>query len=197
MFDIVIYSGILFGPSLIAKSLGMGPIEFSLVMQAAFGIPSALFYAFRVLDRVGRKPLQVWGFVGAAAMLVLFAVLKQNLASLPLLGLIVYGLYTVAINGPATVSGAGILGVELSPTRVRTFGQAITVIGGRTGASISAFLFPLLFTRLGEVGVIALLAIVALLGAVLTRLLVPETAGVSLEEINNDDLDAVAHPQTA
>ncbi len=197
VFDIVIYSGILFGPSLIAKSLGMGPIEFSLVMQAAFGIPSALFYAFRVLDRVGRKPLQVWGFVGAAAMLVLFAVLKQNLASLPLLGLIVYGLYTVAINGPATVSGAGILGVELSPTRVRTFGQAITVIGGRTGASISAFLFPLLFTRLGEVGVIALLAIVALLGAVLTRLLVPETAGVSLEEINNDDLDAVAHPQTA
>ncbi|HQT74201.1 MAG TPA: MFS transporter [Acidiphilium sp.] len=197
VFDIVIYSGILFGPSLIAKSLGMGPIEFSLVMQALFGIPSALFYAFRVLDRVGRKPLQVWGFVGAAAMLVLFAVLKQNLASLPLLGLIVYGLYTVAINGPATVSGAGILGVELSPTRVRTFGQAVTVIGGRTGASISAFLFPLLFTRLGEVGVIALLAIVALLGAVLTRILVPETAGVSLEEINNDDLDAVATPQTA
>ncbi|WP_236656331.1 MULTISPECIES: MFS transporter [unclassified Acidiphilium] len=197
VFDIVIYSGILFGPSLIAKSLGMGPIEFSLVMQAVFGIPSALFYAFRVLDRVGRKPLQVWGFVGAAAMLVLFAVLKQNLATLPLLGLIVYGLYTVAINGPATVSGAGILGVELSPTRVRTFGQAITVIGGRTGASISAFLFPLLFTRLGEVGVIALLAIVSLLGAVLTRILVPETAGISLEEINNDDLDAVATPQTA
>ncbi len=197
VFDIVIYSGILFGPSLIAKSLGMGPIEFSLVMQAVFGIPSALFYAFRVLDRVGRKPLQVWGFVGAAAMLVLFAVLKQNLATLPLLGLIVYGLYTVAINGPATVSGAGILGVELSPTRVRTFGQAVTVIGGRTGASISAFLFPLLFTRLGEVGVIALLAIVSLLGAVLTRILVPETAGISLEEINNDDLDAVATPQTA
>jgi hypothetical protein len=32
------------------------------------------------------------------------------------------------------------------------------VVGGRTGASISAFLFPLLFTHLGEVGVIGLLA---------------------------------------
>jgi len=115
-------------------------------------------------------------------------VLKRNLAALPLLGLIVLGLYTVAINAPSSVSGAGILGVELSPTRVRTVAQSITVVGGRTGASISAFLFPLLFTRLGEVGVIALLAGVAVLGAVLTQVLVPETAGRSLEDLNDDDL---------
>ncbi|MDD2877934.1 MAG: MFS transporter [Acidiphilium sp.] len=188
VFDIVIYSGILFGPSLIAKSLGLGPVEFTLLMSAIFSLPSALAYAFVGLDKFGRKPVQVWGFVAAAAMLVLFAVLKQNLAELPLLGLIVFGLYTVAINGPSMVSGAGILGVELSPTRIRTVGQSITVVGGRIGASISAFLFPLLFTAIGEVGVIGLLAGVALLGAILTKLLVPETAGMSLEALNDDDL---------
>lgn len=188
VFDIVVYSGILFGPSLIAKSLGFGPIEFTLLMQAVFAIPAVLFYALVGLDRFGRKPVQVWGFIGATIMLVLFAVLKQNLAAIPLLGLIVYGLYTVFINGPSCVSGAGILGVELSPTRIRTVGQSITVVGGRIGASISAFLFPLLFTYLGEVGVIGLLAGVALLGAVLTQLIVPETAGGSLETINDDDL---------
>jgi len=192
VFDIVIYSGILFGPSLIAKSLGFGPIEFALIIQAIFVLPSMLLYAFFVLDMVGRKPLQVWGFVGAAIMLVLFAVLKNSLADLPLLGLIVFGLYTVAINGPAAVSGAGILGVELSPTRIRTVGQSITVVGGRIGASTSAFLFPLLFTRIGEVGVIVLLAAVALIGAVLTQTLVPETAGVSLEVLNGDNLDGAA-----
>jgi MFS family permease len=192
VFDIVIYSGILFGPSLIAKSLGLGPIEFTLLMAVLFSIPSTMCYAFFGLDKFGRKPVQVWGFVAAAILLVVFAMLKQNLAEVPLLGLIVFGLYTIAINGPASVSGAGILGVELSPTRIRTVGQSITVVGGRTGASISAFLFPLLFTHLGEVGVIGLLAGVALLGAVLTQVLVPETAGVSLETLNNDDLQAAA-----
>lgn len=193
LFDIVVYSGILFGPSLIAKSLGLGPVEFSLLMSIIFSLPSAFAFANFGLDRFGRKPIQVWGFVGAAAMLLLFAVLKQNLAALPLLGLFVFGLYTVAINGPSIVSGAGILGVELSPTRIRTVGQSITVVGGRIGASISAFLFPLLFTSIGEVGVIALLAGVALLGAGATYLLVPETAGKSLEALNDDDLaDTIA-----
>jgi MFS family permease len=188
LFDIVIYSGILFGPSLIAKSLGLGPIEFTLLMSIVFSLPSAFVYANIGLDRWGRKPVQVWGFVGAAAMLLVFALLKQNLAAVPLLGLFVFGLYTVAINGPSIVSGAGILGVELSPTRIRTVGQSITVVGGRIGASISAFLFPLLFTAIGEVGVIGLLAVVALLGALATHVLVPETAGQSLETLNDDDL---------
>ncbi|OYV40177.1 MAG: MFS transporter [Rhodospirillales bacterium 20-64-7] len=192
VFDIVIYSGILFGPSLIAKSLGLGPIEFSLLMSILFGLPAVLFYALVGLDGFGRKPVQVWGFVAAAIMLVVFAVLKQYVAAIPLLGMIVFGLYTVAINGPAAVSGAGILGVELSPTRIRTVGQSITVVGGRIGASISAFLFPLFFTRLGEVGVISLLAGVALLGAILTQILVPETAGVSLETLNDDNLPVTA-----
>ncbi len=192
VFDIVIYSGILFGPSLIAKSLGLGPIEFSLLMSILFGLPAVLFYALVGLDGFGRKPVQVWGFVAAAIMLVVFAVLKQYVAAIPLLGMIVFGLYTVAINGPAAVSGAGILGVELSPTRIRTVGQSITVVGGRIGASISAFLFPLFFTRLGEVGVISLLAGVALLGAILTQILVPETAGVSLETLNDDNLSVTA-----
>ncbi len=192
VFDIVIYSSILFGPSLIAKGLGMGPIEFTLLTQAIFVIPSCLLYAVYALDKIGRKPLQIWGFIGAAAMLVIFAVTKQSLVALPVLGFIVFGLYNAAINGPAAVSGAGILGVELSPTRIRTVGQSITVAGGRIGASISAFLFPLLFTHLGEVGVIVLLAVLSVLGAILTQTLVPETAGVSLEELNGDDLADVA-----
>ncbi len=187
VFDIVIYSGILFGPSLIAKSLGLGPIEFSLLMAVIFGLPSVTAYALFGLDKFGRKPLQIWGFVAAAAMLILFAALKQYLAAIPLLGLIVFGLYTMAINGPAAVSGAAILGVELTPTRIRTVGQSITVVGGRIGASISAFLFPLIFSALGEVVVIYMLAAVAIIGAVLTAILVPETAGRSLESLNDEE----------
>lgn len=91
--------------------------------------------------------------------------------------MILFGLYSVFITaGPARVAGAGILRVELAPTRIRTIGQSATVIGGGIGASISAFLFPLLFDALGQTGLIALLAALSVLGAFSTMLVIPETA---------------------
>ena len=90
------------------------------------------------------------------------------------------------VVGPGTVAGAGLLGVEVSPTRVRSIGQAVTVVGGRIGASTSAFLFPVLFGMIGEQGVIWLLAVTSVVGAIATMLVIPETARQSLEAINAD-----------
>jgi MFS family permease len=186
LFDIVIYSGILFGPSLIAQGLGLAPTTFSLITSFVFVIPGALL-GVSLIDRIGRKQLQVFGFIGAAVMLGLFAGLHAQAMAMPAFGMLMFGLYSLLITaGPSTVAGAGILGVELSPTRIRTIGQSVTVVGGRIGASISAFLFPLLFGVLGETGVIWLLAGVSVVGAACTMLLIPETAGRSLEDINAD-----------
>ncbi|HEY1933895.1 MAG TPA: MFS transporter [Acetobacteraceae bacterium] len=193
LFDIVIYSGILFGPSLIAKGLGLSPTTFALITSFVFVIPGALL-GVSLIDRIGRKQLQVAGFIGAAIMLGLFAWQRDQVLAAPALGMVLFGLYSLLITaGPATVSGAGILGVELSPTRIRTIGQSVTVVGGRIGASISAFLFPLFFGALGETGVIALLAAISVLGAICTMLVIPETAQRSLEDINADgEADLVA-----
>jgi len=186
LFDIVVYSGILFGPSLIAQGLGLAPTTFSLITSFVFVIPGALI-GVAMIDRIGRKQLQTWGFIGAAILLGLFAGLHDEAMAMPALGMLLFGLYSLLITaGPSTVAGAGILGVELSPTRIRTIGQSVTVVGGRIGASISAFLFPLLFGVLGETGVIWLLAAVSIVGAICTMLLIPETAGRSLEDINAD-----------
>jgi MFS family permease len=197
VFDIVAYSGTLFGPSLIAKGLGLSATTFSIGMHVLFGLPGALTAAVLLIDRLGRKPLQSLGFVGAGIMLILFASLHQVVLAVPALGFVLYGLYTLALAGPNVVSGTGILGVELAPTRVRTIGQAISVAGGRIGASITAFLFPLVFAQTGVVGAIYTMAAFSLLGAALTALLIPETAGRSLEELNNDvDEIAVEEPAT-
>ncbi len=186
LFDIVVYSGILFGPSLIAKGLGLSPTTFALLTAFFFTLPGCLI-GVGLIDKIGRKALQAGGFVLAAIMLALFAGLQKDVDGAPLLGMILFGLYTLTITaGPSTVAGAGILGVELSPTRVRSIGQAVTVVGGRIGASISAFLFPLLFGVIGETGVITLLAIISVIGAICTMLLIPETANRSLEDINAD-----------
>jgi MFS family permease len=186
VFDIVAYSGTLFGPSLIAKGLGVSATTFAIGMSVLFGLPGALIAAMALIDRIGRKPLQSLGFFGAGIMLILFASLHEVVLAVPAFGFVLYGLYTLALAGPNIVSGTGILGVELAPTRIRTIGQAISVTGGRIGASITAFLFPLVFARTGIVGAIYTMAGFSLLGAVLTVWLVPETARQSLEEINND-----------
>lgn len=188
LFDIVVYSGILFGPSLIAQGLGVQPVTFSLLMSLGVIVPTGVILSLFALDPVGRKPIYAIGMIMSAAMLAIFAFFKPELSAAPVAGLVVYGLYSVFITFPSMASGSGILGVELSPTRVRSVAQSVSVVGGRIGASISAFLFPPLFARIGEAGVIWLLAATALLGGLLCLVIVPETSGRSLEEINDEDM---------
>ncbi len=186
IFDIVLYSGVLFGPSVIAKSIGMTPAGFALANYGIFVIPGMLV-GCGLIDRIGRKTLLSIGFVLAGLALFSFAFLQGATATLPILGLALFGLYNFTIcMGPFSVSGSGLLGVELAPTRVRSIAQSITVVGGRIGASTAAFVFPVLLPAIHVQGLIYLLGTLAIFGALLGQIVVPETKRRSLEEINRD-----------
>jgi MFS family permease len=182
-FDIVIYSTVLFGPSLIAAGLGLTPTIFSLLISLVFVIPALTLGSLFLLDRFGRKPVMIIGYLGAALLLCLFNVLHQQIVHNAVLGLIIYGLFNVMLMGPGLVCGAALLGVELCPTRIRAVGQSITVVGGRLGATLSAFVFPMVFAKLGQGAAIGTLAVISIIGAVLTLTLIPETAGRALEDL--------------
>ena len=186
IYDLVVYSAILFGPNLIAKGLGMNGAVFNVLIELVFVVPASVGMSWFMIDRMGRKPLQVWGFAASALMLVIFAVLKVNLAGAPAIAFIAYGLFNVTQTGPGLVSGAGVYGVELAPTRIRTVAQSITVAGGRIGAAIAGFAFPMLFGAIGEAATVMILVALSVLGAICTQLLVPETSARSLEEINRE-----------
>jgi len=183
IYDLVVYGSILFGPSLIAQSMGLQAVTFSLLFDIIFVLPASVLLSIFVIDRIGRKPLQVWGFLVGAILVGIFALMQGGLLAMPLLAFTVYGLFGVAQTGPGLVSGAGILGVELAPTRIRTVAQSITVAGGRIGAAVSAFAFPLLFAGIGQAGAYWVIAGLAVLGAFLTQILVPETGRITLEAI--------------
>lgn len=185
-FDIVVYSTVLFGPSLIAKGLGVSPTIFSLIISLVFVIPALTIGSLFFLDRFGRKPVMIFGYIGAAIVLCLFNFLHQTILHNALLGLFIYGLFNAMLMGPGLVCGAALLGVELTPTRIRAVGQSITVVGGRLGATLSAFVFPLVFAILGQGAAIGTLAALSVVGAVLTYVLIPETAGRSLEELSRE-----------
>ncbi len=183
IYDLVVYASILFGPSLIANSLGLGAVSFSLMIQLIFVLPASISLSIFVIDRIGRKPLQVWGFFASAVLVGIFALMQGQLMAMPAIAFIVFGFFNVAATGPGLVSGAGVLGVELAPTRIRSIAQSITVAGGRIGAAVSAFFFPLLFAGIGQAGAYWVIAALALAGAILTHYLVPETGRLSLEAI--------------
>ena len=190
IYDLVVYAAILFGPDIIAQNLHIPASIYQIETELIFVIPPSVLMSWFIIDRIGRKPLQVWGFVAGAAILAVFAWMRAMPGIPALFAYLVYGLFNVAQTGPGLVSGAGVYGVELAPTRIRSIAQSITVVGGRIGATISAFAFPILNAQLGFVWTMAGLAGLSLLGAILSQVLVPETGSRSLEEINLETVAA-------
>jgi len=152
-------------------------------MEGAFVVPGGII-ALSLIDRAGRKPLQVLGFIGMALSLLAFAAYKDlaGLAFSPVLALILYGGMNLAQQaGPGSISASGMLGVELAPTKVRGTVQALTVASGRIGASLTAFVFPALFKAYGESFAVGFLGTLAIVAAIITYALVPETKDRPLE----------------
>jgi MFS family permease len=175
LYDLVVYAAILFGPDIIAQNLGIPASIYQIETELIFVIPPSILMSWFVIDRIGRKPMQVWGFLAGAAILLLFAWMRATAGIPALLAYIVFGLFNVAQTGPGLVSGAGVYGVELAPTRIRSVAQSITVIGGRIGAAISGFVFPQMNAHLGFVWTMVGLAALSLAGGIASHLLVPET----------------------
>jgi MFS family permease len=192
IYDLVVYAAILFGPNLIAENLHIPSSIYQIETELIFVIPASVLGSWFMIDQLGRKPIQVWGFFAGAAILAIFTLLRANLASFALLAYIVYGLFNVAMTGPGLVSGAGIYGVELAPTRIRSVAQSVTVVGGRIGAAVSGFFFPVMNGWIGFIGTMWVLAGLAVLGGIVSQLLVPETSSRSLEDINLERVPAPA-----
>jgi len=190
IYDIVLYSGVLFGPSVIAQGMHMSEISFTLVTYALLGAPATLLGCVLV-DRAGRRMMTAIGFGLCGIGLLGFAPMLGSAARAPVLTFTMFALYNMALCvGPGAISGAGLLGVELAPTRIRSIAQAFTVVGGRIGAALAAFVFPELLGAIGETSLLIVLACVSLFGAAITFFVVPETSRRSLEDINGDH-DAV------
>jgi MFS family permease len=134
-------------------------------------------------DRVGRIKLQVVGFVGCAAGLLL-AALSGQLAGPAHTALIFAGfmLFNFMTNlGPNAQTY--LLAGEVFPTRIRGKGAGVAAAIAKTGAVLTAFLFPILIDDIGTSALLYGLVATSLAGAVITYLLRIETAGVSLEKI--------------
>ncbi len=153
-----------------------------LAIFAVFAVPGYIV-AILLLDKTGRKSIQVLGFAMMGLMFLLIGLIPAvTRYAWPFL--ILFGIsYFFTEFGPNTTTF--IYPAELFPVEVRTTGHGISAGMGKLGAFAGAYLFPdMLASSMGIRGAEIVAAVVSFLGLVLTVALLPEPKGKSLEELS-------------
>jgi MFS transporter, PHS family, inorganic phosphate transporter len=155
-----------------------------LLIFAVFAIPGYIT-AILLLDKTGRKRIQLLGFAMMALMFVLIgAIPAVTVNAVPFV--LLYGIsYYFTEFGPNTTTF--VYPAEIFPVEVRTTAHGIAAGAGKMGAFAGAYLFPaMLASSLGIRGAEIVAGIVAAAGLILTLVLLPEPMGKSLEELSDE-----------
>ncbi|HTT91442.1 MAG TPA: MFS transporter [Acidimicrobiales bacterium] len=153
-----------------------------LAIFAVFALPGYAV-AILLLDKTGRKSIQLMGFSMMALMFLLLGLIPGTTKDVvPFL--LLYGVsYFFTEFGPNTTTF--IYPAEVFPTEVRTTGHGISAGAGKLGAFAGAFLFPdFLASSIGLPGAMTIAGVVAAIGLMLTAVTLPEPRGKSLEELS-------------
>jgi MFS transporter, PHS family, inorganic phosphate transporter len=153
-----------------------------LLIFSVFAVPGYVV-AILLLDKRGRKPIQVTGFAMMALMFLAIGIIPGvTTNALPFI--ILYGVsYFFTEFGPNTTTF--VYPAEIFPVDVRTTGHGISAGAGKLGAFAGAYLFPyMLASSMGIRGAEIVAGVVALAGMILTVAVLPEPKGKSLEELS-------------
>lgn len=148
------------------------------------GIVNLLFtlLAMWQVDKMGRKPLMIFGCLGLAFLYIISGYLLQTkspLAAWPLLAAI--GVYAMTI-GPVT----WVLISEIFPNHIRGAATSVAVISLWLSYAVLVFTFPILASKLGAYTPFYIYAGICVLGFLFVRSKVKETKGQTLEELENN-----------
>ena len=147
----------------------------------------ATVIAVTFVDRWGRKPILFTGFaIMAVSMAALSLVLTLGATNVALQGVAMISLLTF-IGGFAMSAGplAWTLCSEIQPQAGRDFGIGCSTISNWISNMLVGTFFLTVLEALGGPATFALLAIANALFVFFTFLLIPETKGVTLEEIEH------------
>ncbi len=174
----------------IFESMGMGDPMVQTVMMGVVNIAFTLVAVFTV-ERLGRKPLLIWGSFGMAAGA--FGVAVSNIIELPaivpVMSIMVYSASFMFSWGPI----CWVLIAEIFPNTIRSGAVAIAVafqwifnfIVSSTFVPMYNMSFGSMGTGFGHMFVYALYGLICVLAAWFVYKLVPETKGKTLEDMTS------------
>jgi SP family arabinose:H+ symporter-like MFS transporter len=176
--NVIIY----FGPTVL-KTAGLGD-NAALFWQVLLGAVCAIstVAAMLTIDRIGRKPLLLYGIAGVGAMLVVSGALMAGQNVSPAWLLIVFSIFLACFNlsyGPI----CWVIISEIFPTAIRGRAMSISVFSLWVGCTLVAQTFLRLLHTIGPSWTFWLYACSTPLAFAFVLWLVPETKGRTLEQI--------------
>jgi PHS family inorganic phosphate transporter-like MFS transporter len=195
LFDITFYGNSLFQSTVLrevfkvpkarsgAPTTITGGISENLIAQmavvAAISLPGYYVSVF-LMDRLGRKFIQLQGFFFMAVVFAALGIFVHELEDVPALMLILYGLTFFFSNfGPNTTTF--ILPAETFPTHMRSTMNGFSAAMGKVGATLGSSAFKPLDTATSLGFTMVACALVSLLGLVITYLFVEDRLGEGME----------------
>ena len=169
----------------VLREAGFSDTSTQLLATIGIGIVNVLmtFVGMALIDRIGRRSLLLLGFAGTALSLGMIAIAAgtqaESLDTLALIGLFLYIAAFAASIGPLP----WVMMSEIFPMNVRGIGMSAASLANWGFNFVVVFSFPVLVSSIGLAGVFGFYAIACLIGVIFTLRLVPETSGISLEEI--------------
>jgi MFS family permease len=160
----------------------------TLTQLAIFAIAAVpgYFVAAAMMDRMGRKTIQILGFAMMALSFAAIALIP-GIEKLVYPFLIVYGIsYFFTEFGPNATTF--VYPAELFPVAGRTTGHGIASATGKLGGFVGVFLFPILLSAGGLLAAESMAAAVSVLGILVTVFMLPETKNKSLEELSIEEV---------
>eukprot|EP00249_Psilotum_nudum_P010830 c22796_g1_i1 orf=183-1709(+) len=151
------------------------------VYLGLFKVVMTLIAVWKV-DKLGRRPLLITGVIGLDLSLFLLAIYYAFAKGFPVLavvGLLIYvGCYQVSF-GPIS----WLMVSEIFPIRTRGRSLSITVLLNFAANAIVTFAFSPLQEAVGTAATFCIFGIIGILALIFIIFMVPETKGLSLEEI--------------
>ena len=185
LLDFAYYGNTVSSPKVLAAIEPNQSLTWHVLMQLAVFVIAAVpgyFVAAWFMDRLGRKAIQNIGFLMMAAAFGIMAIVP-DIEKFVVFFVVVYGVsYFFTEFGPNSTTF--VYPAELFPVETRTTGHGIASAAGKVGAFIGVFLFPIFMSHGGLRLAEGVAALVSLLGLTVTLFMLPETKGLSLEELS-------------
>jgi sugar porter (SP) family MFS transporter len=144
----------------------------------------ATYLGFRFIDKIGRRPLALAGYAGMAVFMLVASAGVAWLTGTPKIVVVMVGFSIFIASFAMGVGGTGwLLQGEVFPTAVR--GRAAATGAGVNWIANFALIeaFPALMSAIGLPWVMVILAALSVAALVFVQRFLPETKGLSVEEV--------------
>jgi len=169
----------------IFKNLGFSSNQDALFITIFIGLINFLmtFVALAFVDKLGRKPLLFVGLSGMLlSLLVLSSVFVLDFSFVKYLAIISCAVYIVSFS--MSLGPIGLLLIsEVFPLKYRGSAMSVAIISNFIFNFIVTGLFPISLSKFGGSITFLIFALICVVSIFFVYFVVPETKGVSLEEI--------------